>query len=582
MVPMKHTLSTSGLLGVIVAYAVVLHGVPVVTTWSADVAYGDLANVEAVVRSMLVPAVAAMLLVLGVVSALGWWSSVLNEPSPAPRWVWSVAAVLIAAVLIVTNYANLSDTGATVSLVMLAACVASAIGGELLFRGVALVAWRAAGLTEHAVAMKSSFSFAVVTLIGLVSGGPRAFSATVVTSAIGYFLYLIRRVSGTVLVPIAVSALWMFGLASNRIGSPDEPYLPRWVAVAAVIALAVVVRVRRAQIWEPADTDAGVGRRVARGIGRGFAIAVALAVAMLVVPVPSTHMDSLGSPATTFAEATAQFQALSAAEDEAGVYDPCRSAVLDHGERTAVAVVLFHGLTNCPKQFLEFAQQLYDGGANVVVLRAPLHGLAGEDGQIGNVSKVGELSAQALRDFADDSVDIAAGLGDEVRVLGLSMGGVLAMWTSVFRDDVERAVVVAPAISIPPVPHFLTTGFINLGNRLPNVSLPSTGKLDHAYAGESTGALSGMFLLAQANENVLTGRPAAADEVIVVLNPNDDQVDNDEVSQLVSRWKDADGAVEVVTFPDVGLPHDVIDKDQPTGSVDLVYPVLLSLLGFGS
>mgnify|MGYP001817760432 CR=1 FL=1 len=206
----------------------------------------------------------------------------------------------------------------------------------------------------------------------------------------------------------------------------------------------------------------------------------------------------------------------------------------------------------------------------------PRHGLANGDGTaIGGVGKVGSLSALELRDDADDSIDVAAGLGDEVRVLGLSMGGVLAMWTAQFRDDVQRVVAVAPAISIPGLPHFVTTAFVNLGNRLPNFSLPGSSKLDHA-SGNRPGRCQRCSC---SPVRTRTNSPAAADEVVVVLNPDDEQVDVGEVRQLVERWEDADGMVEIVDLPAVGLPHDVIDEDQPDGDVDLVYPLLVDLVG---
>ena len=65
----------------------------------------------------------------------------------------------------------------------------------------------------------------------------------------------------------------------------------------------------------------------------------------------------------------------------------------------------------------------------------------------------------------------------------------------------------------------------------------------------------------------------------MVLNPDDEQVDVGEVRQLVERWEDADGMVEIVDLPAVGLPHDVIDEDQPDGDDDLVYPLLVDLVG---
>ena len=61
---------------------------------------------------------------------------------------------------------------------------------------------------------------------------------------------------------------------------------------------------------------------------------------------------------------------------------------------------------------------------------------------------------------------------DEVRVLGLSMGGVIAAWTAQHRSDVDRVVAVAPAINIPGVPAVLTHLFRNVFGKLPNISLP--------------------------------------------------------------------------------------------------------------
>jgi carboxylesterase len=57
------------------------------------------------------------------------------------------------------------------------------------------------------------------------------------------------------------------------------------------------------------------------------------------------------------------------------VIDPCLSRLYTHGEKTERAVVLVHGLTNCPKQWELFAQEAYRRGWNVLVLRLPEQGL---------------------------------------------------------------------------------------------------------------------------------------------------------------------------------------------------------------
>ena len=351
----------------------------------------------------------------------------------------------------------------------------------------------------------------------------------------------------------------------------------RLATVPGQAAVAGMVAVRRL----PASADRRWGPRIVTAV----AIVIVPVVALTLVLVPSSDLGALPDPTVSYEEALERYAEVSAIDDREPVYEPCRSQLLDHGRRTEQVVVLFHGLTNCPQQYLDFGREIFETGANVLILRTPRHGLASSydtiDEGVGSVDVVGRLTANELRDFADDAIDIATGLGDSVVVSGLSMGGVIATWVAQFRSDVDRVVAVAPAVSIPGVPHVITTAFINLFNRVSNLSLPSSGTLDHAYHGESTGALAAMFLFAQATENESTTRPAAVDEVIVVLNPTDNQVDNEHVRDLVDDWEDGDGVVEIQMLPDVGLPHDVIDEDQAAGDVDLVYPILIPLITDG-
>ncbi len=198
---------------------------------------------------------------------------------------------------------------------------------------------------------------------------------------------------------------------------------------------------------------------------------------------------------------------------------------------------------------------------------------------IGGVANVNDLTSESLRDYADESVDIARGLGDEVRALGLSMEGVVAAWTAQERGDVDRVVTIAPAMTIPGLPASLTRVFRNIFHKLPNVSLPSAGTtLDHAYAGQTTKGLDATFEMgAYVADEGYESSPASPD-VIVVLNPDDDQVDPVHLSEFASAWAARGGPVALYRLPAIGLPHDVIDVDQPEGDPDLVYPILVDLL----
>jgi esterase/lipase len=309
---------------------------------------------------------------------------------------------------------------------------------------------------------------------------------------------------------------------------------------------------------------------------------IGIAVIVALTPISTGGLTSDPYPAADYDEAVARFEEL--AGQESAVFAPCESLLLTHGEPTDVAVALVHGLTNCPRQFVELGQELYDAGANVLIMRMPYHGLASEDGDaIGDVGNVGAVRAEDFRDYADEVVDIAQGLGDDVRVLGLSAGGVVTAWIGQNREDVERAVVVSPAITLPRgMPDMLDYAFRNFFGRLPNVSLPSGGTLDHAYAGESTRALAEMYILAKATMDQAADTAPAAGTIAVVTNGNDDQVDNGDIRRkLVEPWQAAGEEVVTFEFPaDMGLRHDLIDVAQPDEQTDRVYPRLMELLGF--
>src|SRR5262249_53762108 len=107
-----------------------------------------------------------------------------------------------------------------------------------------------------------------------------------------------------------------------------------------------------------------------------------------------------------------------------------RSRLLTHGQKVDRAIVLVHGITNCPQQFAALGDQLFGAGWNVLIPRLPRHGLCDR-----MTSALAQLTAAELRDYADGVLDIAAGLGDEVTIAGLSAGGVVAAWAAQHRHD---------------------------------------------------------------------------------------------------------------------------------------------------
>ena len=149
------------------------------------------------------------------------------------------------------------------------------------------------------------------------------------------------------------------------------------------------------------------------------ALAIAGLLGWMVWKIPA--FESKPSPAGSFDEALAIFDKLRSAESSLPLSPSGASRLLHHGQKTERAFVLLHGLTNCPEQFASFATQIHAAGHNVVIPRARLAGfrdrLNGEQGL---------QSAQDLIDQAAAGLDIAAGLGERVTLVGLSGSAVAA------------------------------------------------------------------------------------------------------------------------------------------------------------
>src|SRR4051812_39860830 len=84
-------------------------------------------------------------------------------------------------------------------------------------------------------------------------------------------------------------------------------------------------------------------------------------VLLAVLPTQSPVFDSHPAPAASYADAIDRIMRRQAADDRVAAPGG-RSVVMTHGMPTARVIVLFHGLTNSPKQFEHLAAQLFAAG----------------------------------------------------------------------------------------------------------------------------------------------------------------------------------------------------------------------------
>jgi len=315
-------------------------------------------------------------------------------------------------------------------------------------------------------------------------------------------------------------------------------------------------------------------------------VALAAFVAFLLVkPVDAVGATAAPRPTASFAEASARFGEVAQREEARGNLLPaCRSKLLSSGARTARVVVLFHGYTNCPQQFEQLGEQLAAKGFNVYIPLAPEQGEADREH-----STLGDLTTAELIDYGNESLDIAAGLGDRVTVLGLSGGGAVAAYLAQTRPEVDLAVPVAPYLGLPWAPEWLTPALVNVADLLPPIGI---GTSESAASGSGTYAPYASFdnntrsATAYMRLGLITlagaaGSPPAAGRTLTVVNEADDTVNNGTIDRLAGRWRSfAPGSTDEYRFPAaLKLPHDLVGPDRVDQRVSEVYPVLLDLVG---
>ncbi|MCE7056083.1 alpha/beta fold hydrolase [Algoriphagus sp. AGSA1] len=108
--------------------------------------------------------------------------------------------------------------------------------------------------------------------------------------------------------------------------------------------------------------------------------------------------------------------------------------------KTPYSIVYIHGFGASPMEGDPVHRFLAAHfGANLFVTRLPEHGIKRENG-------MEYMSAQALANAAGEAYQIGKSLGDEVIVVGTSMGGALTLLLASQQPDIKAVVVYSPAI----------------------------------------------------------------------------------------------------------------------------------------
>jgi carboxylesterase len=317
-------------------------------------------------------------------------------------------------------------------------------------------------------------------------------------------------------------------------------------------------------------------------IGRTLLIILAIlgvVTAILFTPWNISGLASHSNPAKSYAEAVQRIDALKA--NRASEMNPdCITQFMTHGKKTAKVIILVHGYTNCPAQFKELGQSFYDLGYNVLIAPLPHHGLADR-----MTPEVGQLTADELAAYADQVVDIADGLGDQIIMVGFSAGGTTTAWAAQNRKDINVAVLISPAFGYKTIPTAVTVAAMNLVLNTPDKyvwwdeTLKDQVLPKHAYPQYSQRAAAQILRLGFAVQNKAGQQAPAAAKILVFTNANDASVNNELTAKVVSAWTRKGANITTYEFPEsLGYQHDLIDPAQPSQAVDAIYPQLIKLI----
>lgn len=268
---------------------------------------------------------------------------------------------------------------------------------------------------------------------------------------------------------------------------------------------------------------------------------------------------------------------------ESAALDPrCETAVLDRGERTERAALLLHGYTNCPAQFRRLAQAYYGAGYNVVSLRLPAHGHADR-----LTKAMTDLTPADLADTTDAAMDITAGLGEQVTVVGLSAGGTLAAWLAAQRDDVDTAVLIAPLMVPKVLPNQTVAPLARAARYLPDYYVWWDGDLKgelasppYAYPRFSIRSMGAMLALGLRAQSAVT-REEPLDQLVLITTENDAAVSNAAVANMGRKLEPLARETITVNFGvESGYSHDLIDPQGDNAAViDEIYTQIGPALG---
>lgn len=176
------------------------------------------------------------------VSWLGWWRLALfDRARQGPAWAWTGPVVMLG--LAVASLAQMRPEGLSPALVLWTVLggLGVGFGEEMITRGALLVGLRSR-CSEGRAWLISTLAFSALHIPNGLFGLPWAMvpGQLLLTFIVGSLLYACRRLSGTLLLPMALHGLWDSAVFLPQ-ATGAGPFLPAFVLYPVAIACAWAV-----------------------------------------------------------------------------------------------------------------------------------------------------------------------------------------------------------------------------------------------------------------------------------------------------------------------------------------------------
>lgn len=185
------------------------------------------------------PTLTASMFLVIVISLWGWWRVVLfDKIKSGPKWTWIAPVFML--FLIILRFATLKTENISSDLWLWTILGGAGVGfgEEMITRGSMVVALRTK-FTEGKVWLFSTLLFSALHIPNVFFGVPftSMLVQLVLTFLLGSLLYITRRLSGSLIIPMLLHGLWDTSYFLNQASASDKSSLDLLIYPLAMVCV---------------------------------------------------------------------------------------------------------------------------------------------------------------------------------------------------------------------------------------------------------------------------------------------------------------------------------------------------------